>query len=74
MSTVIAGLGGRPITKASLNRLFEDAVQDRLSPLTFLDLNRGLVEGELRRLGETPAGRYAEESLREVGVITAGAR
>jgi pyruvate ferredoxin oxidoreductase alpha subunit len=47
--TVIAGLGGRPITKASLHRLFADAIADRLEPLTFLDLNTDLVEGELRR-------------------------
>jgi pyruvate ferredoxin oxidoreductase alpha subunit len=32
---VIAGLGGRPITKASLHRV----LGDELSPLTFLDLN-----------------------------------
>src|SRR5215207_589690 len=30
--TVIAGLGGRAITKASLRRLFADAVADRLKP------------------------------------------
>jgi pyruvate ferredoxin oxidoreductase alpha subunit len=36
--TVIAGLGGRPITKAQLRGLFE-AVRDELEPLTFLDLN-----------------------------------
>jgi pyruvate ferredoxin oxidoreductase alpha subunit len=41
--TVIAGLGGRPITKASLHRLFADAFADRLDELTFLDLNRELV-------------------------------
>ena len=73
MSAVIAGLGGRPITKASLHRLFDDAAQDRLQALTFLDLNRGLLEEEVRRLGDTPSGRYAEESLREVGVVAARA-
>jgi pyruvate ferredoxin oxidoreductase alpha subunit len=42
--TVIAGLGGRPITKASLRGLFADAFADRLDDeLTFLDLNRELV-------------------------------
>jgi pyruvate ferredoxin oxidoreductase alpha subunit len=41
--TVIAGLGGRPITKASLHRLFADALADRLDELTFLDLNTELV-------------------------------
>ena len=41
--TVIAGLGGRPITRASLHRLFADASVDQLEPLTFLDLDQGLV-------------------------------
>ncbi|WP_405067605.1 pyruvate ferredoxin oxidoreductase [Kribbella sp. NBC_01510] len=49
--TVIAGLGGRPVTKKSLRALFADAVADRLEPLTFLDLKRDLVERELRRTG-----------------------
>ena len=46
---VVAGLGGRPITKASLHGLLVDAVADRLDRgLTFLDLDRELVERELR--------------------------
>jgi pyruvate ferredoxin oxidoreductase alpha subunit len=49
--TVIAGLGGRPVTKKSLRTLFAAAVADRLEPLTFLDLKRDLVERELRRTG-----------------------
>ncbi|MEV0804365.1 transketolase C-terminal domain-containing protein [Kribbella sp. NPDC050281] len=49
--TVIAGLGGRPVTKKSLRGLFADAAADRLEPLTFLDLKRDLVERELRRTG-----------------------
>jgi pyruvate ferredoxin oxidoreductase alpha subunit len=48
---VIAGLGGRPVTKKSLRRLFADAVADRLEPLTFLDLNHDVIERELRRTG-----------------------
>jgi len=49
--TVIAGLGGRPVTKKSLRRLFADAVADRLEALTFLDLNHDVIERELRRTG-----------------------
>ncbi|WP_350275798.1 pyruvate ferredoxin oxidoreductase [Kribbella sp. HUAS MG21] len=45
--TVIAGLGGRPITRGSLRGLLADAVADRLEPLTFLDLKRDVVEREL---------------------------
>jgi pyruvate ferredoxin oxidoreductase alpha subunit len=47
--TVIAGLGGRPITKASLLTLFDQAVHDELKPLTFLDLDQELVDRELIR-------------------------
>jgi pyruvate ferredoxin oxidoreductase alpha subunit len=50
--TVIAGLGGRPITKESLHRLFADAIEDELEPLTFLDLDHEVVERELRRMRE----------------------
>ncbi|NEE00593.1 transketolase C-terminal domain-containing protein [Phytoactinopolyspora halotolerans] len=65
--TVIAGLGGRPITKASLRRLFVDAVADRLEPLTFLDLDRDLVDRELRRMGERRrSGPTAENLLRDI--------
>ena len=35
--TVIAGLGGRAITRSSLTRLFEDAERDELEQVTFLD-------------------------------------
>jgi pyruvate ferredoxin oxidoreductase alpha subunit len=41
--TVVAGLGGRPITRQSLRGLFVNATVGRLEPLTFLDLQRELV-------------------------------
>jgi pyruvate ferredoxin oxidoreductase alpha subunit len=47
LSTVIAGLGGRPVTKRSLRAVLADAIGDRLEPLTFLDLKRDVVEREL---------------------------
>jgi pyruvate ferredoxin oxidoreductase alpha subunit len=47
--TVIAGLGGRPITKASLHCLLDQALQDELKSLTFLDLDQELVDRELIR-------------------------
>jgi pyruvate ferredoxin oxidoreductase alpha subunit len=66
--TVIAGLGGRPITKESLHRLFDDAVAGRLEQLTFLDLNTELVERELARMAQTRrSGPSAENILRDVG-------
>jgi pyruvate ferredoxin oxidoreductase alpha subunit len=51
--TVIAGLGGRPITKASLTGLFEQAIAGNLPDLTFLDLDHELVDREIIREGES---------------------
>jgi pyruvate ferredoxin oxidoreductase alpha subunit len=70
--TVIAGLGGRAITKRSLRRLFEDAAEARLGRLEFLDMNWERVEAELRRMREsTRSGPHAENILREVGIVAA---
>jgi pyruvate ferredoxin oxidoreductase alpha subunit len=71
--TAIAGLGGRPITKASLHRLLADAFEDRLEPLTFVDLDRGLVERELQRMLKTRrSGPHAENMIRDLGTVAAG--
>jgi pyruvate ferredoxin oxidoreductase alpha subunit len=48
--TVIAGLGGRPITVPSLREMVATAVADELAPLTFLDLDIGVVDRELARV------------------------
>mgnify|MGYP003337329929 CR=1 FL=1 len=42
-NTVVAGLGGRAITRASLTRMLHQAFNDELEPLTFLDLNKGMI-------------------------------
>jgi pyruvate ferredoxin oxidoreductase alpha subunit len=61
--TVIAGLGGRAITKASLRNLFADA----LDPLTFLGPNRPLIERELARTrAHRRSGSSAENILRDI--------
>jgi pyruvate ferredoxin oxidoreductase alpha subunit len=71
--TVIAGLGGRPITKSSLRGLFIDASADRLKPLTFLDMDWDVVNRELRRMRSSRAsGPHAENILRDVGAVAAG--
>jgi pyruvate ferredoxin oxidoreductase alpha subunit len=57
---VIAGLGGRAITAASLRRLLDRA--DELPALTFLDLDHALVERELART----SGPHAENMLRDL--------
>jgi pyruvate ferredoxin oxidoreductase alpha subunit len=72
--TVIAGLGGRPITKASLHALWVDADADRLEPLTFLDMDWDVVNRELARMGSSRSyGPHAENILRDVGPVAAGA-
>jgi pyruvate ferredoxin oxidoreductase alpha subunit len=45
VNDVVAGLGGRPITKPSLHRLFRDDLDPQ--KLTFLDMDWELVEREL---------------------------
>ena len=71
--TVIAGLGGRPITKASLRGLLIDAVADRLEPLTFLDMDWDVVNRELERMASSrTSGPHAENILRDVGPVAAG--
>ena len=47
--TVIAGLGGRPITKKSLRTYFDLACTDQVDALTFLDLDIELAEAERAR-------------------------
>jgi len=70
--TVIAGLGGRPISRASLERVFAQALDGTLEPVTFLDLDRGLVERALAREREARrSGPIAENILRDLGVVGA---
>ena len=60
---VIAGLGGRPITKRSLNKMLDQAVTDTLAALTFLDLDEELVEKELEREAASRQSGPAAENL-----------
>jgi pyruvate ferredoxin oxidoreductase alpha subunit len=71
---VVAGLGGRPVTKRSLHALLGDVIGARLEPdrLIFMDMDWGLVERELQRLSqERRSGPHAENILRDVGVVAA---
>ncbi|MHB8491008.1 MAG: transketolase C-terminal domain-containing protein [Solirubrobacteraceae bacterium] len=71
--TVIAGLGGRPIAKASLRDLFTNAAADRLDALTFLDMDWDIVNRELTRMEAARAsGSHAENILLDIGTVAAG--
>ncbi len=68
--TVVAGLGGRAITKASLHRTLREAIGDTLQPLTFMDLDWRIVNRQLQREAEVRrSGPIAENLLRDVGAI-----
>jgi pyruvate ferredoxin oxidoreductase alpha subunit len=68
--TVIAGLGGRAITKASLARTLTEAAADKLQPLTFMDLDWPLVNRQLEREAKMRrSGPIAENLLRDVGAV-----
>jgi pyruvate ferredoxin oxidoreductase alpha subunit len=70
--TVIAGLGGRAITRQSLLGLFARAARDELEQLNFLDLNWDIVNRELERGRlQRRAGPSAENILRDLGKTAA---
>ena len=67
LHSAIAGLGGRPITRASLRRLFEQTVLQPWQGAHFLDLNDRVIARELHRRGKTRrAGPTAEAILRQL--------
>ena len=68
--TVVAGLGGRAITKASLHRTLREAIAGTLQPLTFMDLDWRIVNRQLEREAQLRrSGPIAENLLRDVGGI-----
>ena len=68
--TVVAGLGGRSITQASLKRTLLEAIADTLQPLTFLDLDWRIVNRQLERESQVRrSGPIAENLLRDVGTV-----
>jgi len=65
---VVAGLGGRPITRQSLERLFYRVEQGELDSLLFLDLDVDVVNREVERMRSTRhSGPSAENVLRDLG-------
>jgi pyruvate ferredoxin oxidoreductase alpha subunit len=67
---VVAGLGGRAITQASIESLLEDAAEGRLAPVTFLDLDLDIVDLERARIGSVRrSGPVAENVLADLGTV-----
>jgi pyruvate ferredoxin oxidoreductase alpha subunit len=70
--SVIGGLGGRPITRAGLRRMFEKGVNDRLNKIHFHELQMDIVNRELEReKAQRDSGSIAENILQDVGVVAA---
>ncbi len=72
--TVIAGLGGRAITRSSLVDMLGRAQREELEQLNFLDLRWDVVQRELEREQvKRRAGPIAENILRDIGATRAAA-
>jgi len=70
--TVIAGLGGRTISQASLRDVFLKAEREELSDVTFLDLNQDLIARHfVRESKQRLSGPTAENLLRDITEIAA---
>jgi pyruvate ferredoxin oxidoreductase alpha subunit len=70
--TVIAGLGGRSITRGSLSKVLRAAADGTLGRLSFLDLDEGMVSRALaREKAQRRSGPLAEALLRDVGTVAA---
>jgi pyruvate ferredoxin oxidoreductase alpha subunit len=72
---VVAGLGGRPVTRASVRGLLDDVLAGRVDAgtLHFLDLDHALIADELARLAEGGrTGPHAENMLRQLGGVGHG--
>lgn len=70
--TAIAGLGGRPIPKSSLQKLFLEAEQDALEAVTFVDLDWDVVNKQLERERHNRhSGPIAENILFDKGMSSA---
>jgi pyruvate ferredoxin oxidoreductase alpha subunit len=71
LHSAIAGLGGRPITRASLKKLFHDAVHAPWEGPLFLDLNDRVVGREIHRVRKIRrSGSTAENILRQLALAS----
>jgi pyruvate ferredoxin oxidoreductase alpha subunit len=74
ISAVIAGLGGRPVTRKSLRPALIAAQHGALAPFSYLDLREDLAEAELARMRAVRrSGPSAENMLRDLSLMAPGA-
>ncbi|MGZ4709883.1 MAG: transketolase C-terminal domain-containing protein [Acidimicrobiales bacterium] len=71
---VVAGLGGRPVTRSAIRELVDDVRAGRLAPegTHFLGLRTDVVEHQLRRADGPRHGPHAESVLAELGIVGSG--
>jgi pyruvate ferredoxin oxidoreductase alpha subunit len=70
LHSAVAGLGGRPITRPSLHRLFRQASLQPWDGTHFLDLNERVVGREIHRTRKTRrSGPTAENILRQLAIV-----
>ena len=70
--SVIGGLGGRPITRANLRRMFEKGLNNQLNRIHFHDMRMDIVNRELdREKAQRLSGSAAENILSDVGMVAA---
>ena len=68
---VVAGLGGRPVTRASLRGLLDDVLAGRLEPqrCTSSTSTTTWSSASWRGAGAAAAGPHAENMLRDLGTV-----
>ena len=67
LATVVAGLGGRPITRRDVEGILERSARGTLPRLSFLNLDEDVVARERARMAATRrSGTFAENVLRDV--------
>jgi len=72
VSAIIGGLGGRPITRPSLRRVFDEGIAGKLEETHFLDLNHDIIARELdREQQQRRSGPTAENLVRDLGAAGA---
>lgn len=71
LHSAVAGLGGRPITRGSLHRLFRQAGVQPWEGTHFLDLNERVVGREIHRKRKSRrSGPTAENILRQLAIAS----